>query len=607
MAAAASATGGATSLKLSANLGFIPTKKQFKWNGSLASLKEFWISELEDGNSNSLVSINSNANTEVLKFEFVTVNFYTSTKTLQIQGASKDRYVEKLLHIVKKLNTTIEEDRNAEIALSTPNALNSETETATMAGHNSAHDDRYEEFKSFMKMQLEFNKKLESLITANSIGINEQVIELKDLEQKCKNQTREVNLACDSSIHAIKIELSDEIQKLVKQISNLSTKLSAELKALKTKAKSIEDSVNHIVQQLGEIKNQVCVSEESLISHMHDASRQDSQSQTKPNERTFAEVTANNVDLQTLQRTATEEIIAEVRDQTFTVNTYNRFAVLDPQLPERQTQVFNEQSTQPASTATAAMTREHSNSSDVQQGSLYNHEARKETKKQPEAQNGPILMIGDSILRGIQQRKFCPQRFVNKQYVPGGTREMKQHIEAMVDRNVYDHIIVHSGTNDVDKLRVNDIATNMESCVITLKGRWPNAQIALSGLTYAPKGDNTKIDDINYCYEAICSEHNITYINNQRVTVDTFGNIDPEVFFDDLHLNNKIGTKRLVTNIKSSTGLRREGNREQANWRQYNSSRLQNRRWNSRQHNLEFPPLQALNALADYFKKHHPR
>ena len=60
-----------------------------------------------------------------------------------------------------------------------------------------------------------------------------------------------------------------------------------------------------------------------MISHMHDASRQDSQSQTESNERTFAEVTANNVDLQTLQRTATEEIIAdlEARDQTFTVNT----------------------------------------------------------------------------------------------------------------------------------------------------------------------------------------------------------------------------------------------------------------------------------------------
>ena len=44
---------------------------------------------------------------------------------------------------------------------------------------------------------------------------------------------------------------------------------------------------------------------------------------------------------------------------------------------------------------------------------------------------------------------------------------MKQHIEAMVDRNVYDRVIVHSRRNG-DKLRVNDIAMNMESCVITL-------------------------------------------------------------------------------------------------------------------------------------------
>ena len=74
---------------------------------------------------------------------------------------------------------------------------------------------------------------------------------------------------------------------------------------------------------------------------MHDTRRQDSQSQTESNERTFAEVTANNVDLQTLQRTATVEIIAEARDQTFTVNRHNRFAVLGPQFPERQTQTKN--------------------------------------------------------------------------------------------------------------------------------------------------------------------------------------------------------------------------------------------------------------------------
>ena len=69
--AATTATGGSAPPGLSVKLGFIPNKKQFKWNGSLASLKEFWISELEGGIANSLVNINSNANSAVLKFESI--------------------------------------------------------------------------------------------------------------------------------------------------------------------------------------------------------------------------------------------------------------------------------------------------------------------------------------------------------------------------------------------------------------------------------------------------------------------------------------------------------------------------------------------------------
>ena len=63
--------------------------------------RDFWIAELEGGDENNLVSVNSNGNTEVLKFESVTVNFYSSTKTLQVQGSQKDQYVKKLRNIVE--------------------------------------------------------------------------------------------------------------------------------------------------------------------------------------------------------------------------------------------------------------------------------------------------------------------------------------------------------------------------------------------------------------------------------------------------------------------------------------------------------------------------
>ena len=88
------------------------------------------------------------------------------------------------------------------------------------------------------------------------------------------------------------------------------------------------------------------------------------------------------------------------------------------------------------------------------------------------------------MIRGIQQRKFAPNRYVNKQTIAGRTREISQYINHMQERNDYDYIVIHSGTNDVGKLTANEIRTNMENCLVNLKHRWPNSTIATSGLTY---------------------------------------------------------------------------------------------------------------------------
>ena len=96
-----------------------------------------------------------------------------------------------------------------------------------------------------------------------------------------------------------------------------------------------------------------------------------------------------------------------------------------------------------------------------------------------------MLLLGDAMIRGIQQRKFAPNRYVNKQTIAVGTREISQYINHMQERNDYDYIVIHSGTNDVGKLTANEIIrTNMENCLVNLKHRWPNSTIAISGLTY---------------------------------------------------------------------------------------------------------------------------
>ena len=224
---------------------------------------------------------------------------------------------------------------------------------------------------------------------------------------------------------------------------------------------------------------------------------------------------------------------------------------------------------------------------------------------------GPVLLLGHSILKGIQQRKFAPNRYVNKQTVAGGTKEMKQYINNMKEKNDYDYIVIHTGTNDVGNLSTDEIVKNMENCSGKLKNRWPDARIGLSGLTYAPREEakNTLIDEINCFYESICSKLDLIYIDNKRVTCDLYGNLNDQIFYDDVHLNNRIGTRKLVTNIKHHLGLR--GRNFES--RPTSLDVRRNRReiqvqaglqtFNHRASNRISQPLQALNLLTEYLRE----
>ena len=67
---------------------------------------------------------------------------------------------------------------------------------------------------------------------------------------------------------------------------------------------------------------------------------------------------------------------------------------------------------------------------------------------------------------------------------------------------------------------------------------------------------NKSIDEINRYYESLCENLDVTFINIKRMTSDIYGNINEQVFYDDVYLNNRIGTRKLVTNIQHHLGLR---------------------------------------------------
>ena len=70
---------------------------------------------------------------------------------------------------------------------------------------------------------------------------------------------------------------------------------------------------------------------------------------------------------------------------------------------------------------------------------------------------GPVLLLEDSINRGIRQHKLTRIYYLNKQTVGGETREMNQYLNQMQERHNYDYIIIHFKTNDVGKLSVNKV------------------------------------------------------------------------------------------------------------------------------------------------------
>ena len=136
--------------------------------------------------------------------------------------------------------------------------------------YNGGHNDRYKEFETFMKMQLEFNKTFESLITSNIIQINKQTyIELKEVEQKCKNQTRYTYAEgwiwrWDTKTNKPDLKSKHYVNwtKISENQSNIDRRFS-----------------KSYCQQPGEIRNQVCISEQSLTSHTQDTKKQVSKSE----------------------------------------------------------------------------------------------------------------------------------------------------------------------------------------------------------------------------------------------------------------------------------------------------------------------------------------
>ena len=67
---------------------------------------------------------------------------------------------------------------------------------------------------------------------------------------------------------------------------------------------------------------------------------------------------------------------------------------------------------------------------------------------------------------------------------------------------------------------------------------------------------NIKINKVNDEIQQKSDEWNIQFLDNTKVVTPPTGHVDPEAYFDNLHLNNEKGTKKLANDIKFALGLK---------------------------------------------------
>ena len=164
--------------------------------------------------------------------------------------------------------------------------------------------------------------------------------------------------------------------------------------------------------------------------------------------------------------------------------------------------------------------------------------SRKKNKKRS------IIIISDSMTRGIRGKKLAEHTYNQHVYVKtyGGAKvgDMKYHAIPSMKYHP-NHIIFHMGTNEI---RTNQTAEQIAKKIIKVCDSVQTTEnaISVSGLIYRNNDrENSKVDEINHCLLGLCSERGYYFLDNSNISRDKLN-------WDGLHLN-KAGDAIFFNNL----------------------------------------------------------
>ncbi len=154
----------------------------------------------------------------------------------------------------------------------------------------------------------------------------------------------------------------------------------------------------------------------------------------------------------------------------------------------------------------------------------------------------PIILIGDSIIKGINPRKISKRQIIKRTF-PGKTaEEIKPEINTIPSETAPSHVIIHAGTNNLPTNSVRETVKHIEELANCVKQRFPSSQIGLSSITIRNDIDlSTKVMDVNKKIEEFCNNMGFEFIDNQNIDNSCLNG-------SNLHLNSK-GSAYLAVNF----------------------------------------------------------
>ena len=168
---------------------------------------------------------------------------------------------------------------------------------------------------------------------------------------------------------------------------------------------------------------------------------------------------------------------------------------------------------------------------------------QKELKKHPWPK-GTCVIVGDSMLEGIDERKMSSKRLIKVRKFPGATIDDMRHYLIPILEKKPDHIILHVGTNDTINHEGNEIIDKLLQLKSFILEKLPKTNIVISKPILRTDAEKPKavVSDVNIKL----NELNVNLIDNKNL-------MERHLRGKGLHLNRKgilLFAKNLIEGIR---------------------------------------------------------